>query len=61
MRKTSKTTSALPDAESMDRMICENAIASSAFEGVSPRVLNACAKKHHLARIAASKKRASGS
>lgn len=62
MKRSVKTSEYFKNPQNMTRIVRENAVASSAFEGASAQAIRLSnGDDAHRRRIAASKKRASGS
>lgn len=61
MKRTVKSSDYFKDPRNMSRIVRENAVASSAFEGACPQAIRLSSADTHRKRIASSKKRASGS
>ena len=61
MRRTVKTSEYFKNPRNMARIVRENAVASSAFEGACAQAIRLSSDGAHRRRIASSKKRASGS
>ena len=61
MKRSVKTSEYFKNPQNMTRIVRENAVASSAFEGTCAQAIRLSNGDAHRRRIASSKKRASGS